>query len=300
MAEQENENENGEQNGSGPGDSVLSALKSKELLIPAALSAVGAVAASKGPDLVRKLTSSTEQKGQEEAERLGKSAAEGAKSGLAGGGVLGKVASKALPGGGGGGGGGKKTRRLPIQRWTDVAVPVEVAYEEWTNFNEFPKFMHRVLNVRREGDDKVQWQEKIWFSKRDWEGRITDRRKNDRIAWKTTNGTSHHGVVTFHRLDDNLTRVMVDMEFEPTGMFEKMASGLRFVKRAVQADLARFKAHCEMKDAKGIEYRSAQQQDDEDDDGDERSSKDDEQRDDEREEREQRRNERRESVGASS
>jgi len=65
---------------------------------------------------------------------------------------------------------------------------------------------------------------------------------------------SHKGVVSFHKLDDNLTRVMVDMEFEPTGMIEKMASGLRFVKRAVQADLARFKAYVEMKDAKGIEY----------------------------------------------
>src|SRR3954452_20546008 len=279
MAEQENENENGEQNGSGTGDSVLSALKSKELLIPAALSAVGAVAASKGPDLVRKLTSSTEQKGQEEAERLGKSAAEGAKSGLARGGVLGKVASKALPGGGGGGGGGKKTRRLPIQRWTDVAVSVDKAYDAWLNFDEFPKFMHRVLSVRKEGDDKVRWQEKIWFSKRDWEGRITERRKNDRVAWKTTSGMSHKGVVTFHRLDDNLTRVMVDMEFEPTGMMEKMASGLRFVKRAVQADLARFKAYVEMNDAKGIDYRPVSEDESDDSDSDFDSDERGEQRD---------------------
>src|SRR5204863_3816123 len=148
------------------------------------------------------------------------------------------------------------------------------------------------------GKDEVQWEEKIWFSKRQWKGKVVERRKNDRIAWKTTSGTQHSGIVSFHKLDENLTRVMVEIDFQPTGMFEKMASGLRFVKRAVQADLARFKAHCEMKDAKGIEYRSAQQQDDEDVDGDERSSKDDEQRDDEREEREQRRNERRESVGA--
>src|SRR5438874_5022731 len=75
---------------------------------------------------------------------------------------------------------------------------------------------------------------------------------------------SHRGIVSFHKLDPKLTRVMVDMEFEPAGMMEKMASGLRFVKRAVQADLARFKAHCEMKDAKGIEYRSTRK-DDEDD-----------------------------------
>jgi|tagenome__1003787_1003787.scaffolds.fasta_scaffold20741401_2 uncharacterized membrane protein len=303
MAEEEDnaaENESGNGNGGG---SMLDALKTKELLLPAALSAVGAVAAAKGPDLFRRLTDATEQKGDESAERLGEKAAEGAKSQIAGkGGMLGKVASKALPGGGGGGSGQKKTRRLPIQRWTDVAVPVETAYQEWQNFDDFPKFMHRVLNVRREGDDKVRWQEKIWFSKRDWEGRITDRRKNDRIAWKTTSGMSHHGVVTFHRLDDNLTRVMVDMEFEPTGMMEKMASGLRFVKRAVQADLARFKAYVEMKDAKGIDYRpgdSDERKGDGDSNKSESSDKSDEERDEERRERDSRRKER-QSAGARS
>jgi uncharacterized membrane protein len=276
----------------GHGGSILDALKSKELLVPAALSAVGAVAASKGPDLLRRLTEESEAKGEEEAEKLGKHAAEGAKSGLAGGGkgMLGKMASKALPGGGGGD--GKKTRRLPIQRWTDVAVPIETAYEAWTSFDDFPKFMHRVLNVRRRGDDRVQWQEKIWFSKRNWEGRITDRRENDRIAWKTTNGMSHKGVVSFHKLDDNLTRVMVDMEFEPNGMIEKMASGMRFVKRAVEADLARFKAYVEMKDAKGIDYRSSSGPDERRERGDDK--------DDERRERENRRKERQQTTGSRS
>ena len=151
----------------------------------------------------------------------------------------------------------KKTRRLPIQRWTDVAVPVEQAYESWTKFETFPKFMHRVLHVEEKGENAVAWEEKIWFSRRQWEGKITDRRENDRIAWKTTKGMSHRGLVTFHRLDERLTRVMVDLEFEPTGAIEKLASGLRFVKRAVQADLARFKAYVEMEDAKGIEYRPA-------------------------------------------
>jgi uncharacterized membrane protein len=298
MAEDENNSDGAGENGGGNGGSILDALKMKELLLPAALSAVGAVAAAKGPDLVRRLTDATEQKGEDSAERLGEKAAEGAKSQIAGKGMLGKVASKALPGGGGGGGGGqKKTRRLPIQRWTDVAVPVDTAYEAWVNFDEFPKFMHRVLSVRREGDDKLRWQEKIWFSKRDWEGRITERRKNDRVAWKTTSGMSHHGVVTFHRLDDNLTRVMVDMEFEPTGMMEKMASGLRFVKRAVQADLARFKAHVEMKDAKGIDYRPiSDKQDGDEQDGNQKSDED---RDEGRRDRESRRKER-QTAGSSS
>ena len=184
----------------------------------------GAVAAKKAPAIVRGITSGLGQKTEEALTN--------------------------------GAGGTKKTRRLPIQRWTDVAVPVEKAYDAWTKFDKFPQFMHRVLKVEQAGRDKVSWQEKIWFSKRQWEGQITERRKNDRIAWKTVSGMSHRGIVSFHKLDDNLTRVMVDIEFEPNGMVEKMASGLRFVKRAVQADLARFKAFVEMQDAKGIEYRS--------------------------------------------
>jgi uncharacterized membrane protein len=289
--------------GGDAGSKVVSALKSKELLIPAALSAATALAASKGPGIVKKLSGES----QEEAEKLGQRAAEGAKQSIAngaGGGIAGKALKKALGGGGGGGGGGKKTRRLPIQRWTDVAVPVDQAYEAWTKFDQYPKFMHRVLTVEQKGQDRVAWQEKIWFSKRQWEGQITERRENELIAWKTKSGAQHKGVVTFHPLGDRLTRVMVDMEFEPTGMIEKMGSGMRFVKRAVQADLARFKAYVEMGDVKGIEYRAKQEDDDKDKDKDkdadepssrERSSESSEA---DREEREKRRQERRERTAA--
>ncbi len=125
-------------------------------------------------------------------------------------------------GGGGGddGGGGQKggkTRRLPIQRWTDVAVPVDKAYQAWTQFEEFPKFMHRVLEVKKEDQDKIHWREKIWFSTREWDGEITERRKNDRIAWKSVSGTQHSGVISFHKLDSNLTRVLVTLDFVPSG-----------------------------------------------------------------------------------
>ena len=289
------------QNGNGhASEAIVSALKdNKELLASAALSAAGAFAASKGPDLVRRLTQATEERGEDEAEKMGSKAVEGAKERLSGaGGLPGKALSKMLPGSGGGedgddGGGEKKTRRLPIQRWTDVAVPVEKAYAEWTKFDQWPQFMHRVLNVERTGNDKVRFQEKVWFSTREWEGQITERRKNDRIAWKTTSGMSHKGVVSFHKLGESLTRVMVDMEFEPTGMIEKMASGLRFVKRAVQSDLARFKAYVEMKDAKGIEYRAEEQEDREGGNGQRRSGGDPHEGDERRAERQQRREQRR-------
>jgi hypothetical protein len=178
--------------------------------------------------------------------------------------------------------------------------------------------MHRVLEVKPdEGDDnKIHVSEKIWFWTREWDGEITEQRKNDRIAWKTDSGMQHSGVVSFHKLDDNLTRVMVDMDFLPTGMVEKMASGMRFVKRAVQADLARFKAYVEFGDAKELEYKSSpaemeqnQGQEDEEDAGDSQeaesrgdddsSSDDGGERENERQERENRREERRKAMSSS-
>jgi carbon monoxide dehydrogenase subunit G len=244
--------------GNGDGGSM------KRLIVPAA-AGLGSLAATyavrKAPDLLNnRLKPKLEEEGGEEAAKVGKKAAEKLKDE---GGPMGKVMGKAAEKlGGGGGDSSGKTRRLPIQRWTDVAAPIDVVYERWTDFEEFPKFMHRVLNVENE-DGKVSWEEKIWFSRREWEGEITERRKNDRIAWKTTKGTSHKGVVTFHKLDARLTRVMVDMDFHPSGMIEKMASGMRFVKRAVEADLARFKAYVELGEAKGVDYGHEVEDDDE-------------------------------------
>ena len=242
----------------------------KEVMLPV-LGAAGALALEKGPQLVQGLTEKLDGAREQVESKVGEKVLDTAKDRLSTqGGLAGKMLSKAIDAGGGGGSGGKKTRRLPIQRWTDVTVPVETAYKAWTDFEEYPKFMHRTLRVESTGRNKIKWEEKIWFSRRQWEATITERRTNDRVVWKTTSGMSHRGVVSFHKMEPNLTRVMVEMEFEPNGMIEKMASGLRFVKRAVQADLARFKAHVEMTDAKGIEYRAVKDDDtDQDVDADE-------------------------------
>jgi hypothetical protein len=191
----------------------------KSVIVPAALSAAGAVAVAKGPQIVRGLTETLDGAKEQVEGKVGEKVLDTAKDRLSTqGGLGGKLLSKALEGGGGGGGsGGKKTRRLPIQRWTDVAVPVETAYKTWSDFDSYPKFMHRTLNVEQTGRNKVRWEEKIWFSKRQWEATITERRTNDRIVWKTTSGMSHRGIVSFHRMEPNLTRVMIEMEFEPNG-----------------------------------------------------------------------------------
>src|SRR6059058_922794 len=290
-----------------------SGLTNKSVLFPVAAAAASAAAAGlaskKGPDLMKKLQGEADEEGEE----LGKKGLQGLKKGLESSGMVGKLASKAIGGGGGDGGQkGGRTRRLPIQRWTDVAVPVDKAYRAWTQFEEFPKFMHRVLEVKQEERDKIHWREKIWFSTREWDGEITDKRQNDRIAWKSVKGTQHSGLISFHKLDANLTRVLVTVDFVPTGMIEKMASGMRFAKRAVQADLARFKAYVEMGDAKGLEYKSTpdemEQHRDDDDGGDDQEaqsrsgeddSRDDGARDSDREERASRREERRKSLASS-
>ncbi|MFL5917805.1 MAG: SRPBCC family protein [Gaiellaceae bacterium] len=237
--------EGGDQNGS-----------LKKVLVPAAAglgSLVATYAARKGTDALKnRVMPKLEDEGSEEAAKIGGQAAEKMKKN---GGPMGALAGKAVEKISGGGDSSGKTRRLPIQRWTDIAAPIDLVYDRWTEFENFPKFMHRVLDVEKDGRNKVSWEEKIWFSRRSWEGEITERRKNERIAWKTTTGTAHSGVVTFHKLDTNLTRVMVDMDFRPSGMVEKMASGLRFVKRAVEADLARFKAYVELGEARGLEYQ---------------------------------------------
>ena len=305
--------------GSSNGKSRLSGLKSKDVLLPAAATAAAAVAAGlaakKGPDVMKMLGSEA----GEEAEEIGRKGAEGAKKQIgAGGGIAGKAASKLLGGKSGGNGSGGKTRRLPIQRWTDVAVPVEKAYRAWTQFEEYPKFMHRVLEVKQEDDDKnkIHWREKIWFSTREWDAEITDKRQNDRIAWKSVSGTHHSGVVSFHRLDKNLTRILVTVDFVPSGMVEKMASGMRFVKRAIEADLARFKAYIEFGDAKELEYRAQpeemeQHRSGDDDEAEEAqgreepkgeedsSDKNDDDRESDRRDRESRRQERREALSSS-
>jgi hypothetical protein len=302
------------------GRSRLSGLGGKGVLFPVAAAAASAaaagLAAKKGPDLMKKL----QGEAGEEGEEIGKKGLQGLKKGLGeSGGPAGKIASKLIGGGGGDGGQkGGKTRRLPIQRWTDVAVPVDKAYQAWTQFEEFPKFMHRVLEVKKEDQNKIHWREKIWFSTREWDGEITERRKNDRIAWKSVSGTQHSGVISFHKLDSNLTRVLVTLDFVPSGILEKMASGMRFVKRAVEADLARFKAYVEFGDIRGLEYKSApaemeqNQGEEEDESGDEQEAQgrggddgaddagDDKDRDSGREDRAKRREERSKSLTSSS
>jgi uncharacterized membrane protein len=159
--------------------------------------------------------------------------------------VMGKVTGKS---GGGKADGTGRGRRLPIQEAIDVGVPIDVAYNEWTQFEDFPEFMHRVEEIEQIDDTHLVWHENIWGRRRSWKAEITDQTPNERIAWRSEDGAENVGVVTFHDMGDRLTRILVNLDFQPKGLMEKTASGFRMSRRALRSDLMRFKAHIEMQD----------------------------------------------------
>ncbi|RKR91499.1 polyketide cyclase/dehydrase/lipid transport protein [Micromonospora pisi] len=123
----------------------------------------------------------------------------------------------------------------------DVAVPVRTAYDQWTQFEDFPRFMEGVEEVRQISDTMTHWKVGISGVEREFDARITEQLPDERVAWTTTNGTNQAGVVTFHRLDDRHTRVTLQLDFEPQGVTEKAADKLGMVDRRIKGDLERFK-----------------------------------------------------------
>jgi uncharacterized membrane protein len=171
------------------------------------------------------------------------------------GGMVKEAAGGLLPFGGGGGdsGGGKggapgvgKGRRMPVQQAVDVAVPIETAYNQWTQFEEWPNFMHRVVRVTQDDECTVKFATKIWGKTKEFEAKIETQRPDERIKWEVAQGITHTGVVTFHELAPRLTRIELNMDVAPGSLIEKAARGMRHVKRAARADLHRFKAFIEM------------------------------------------------------
>jgi uncharacterized membrane protein len=185
------------------------------------------------------------------------------------GGALKQAGKGMLPGVGGkssgessgeGGGSGSeeavpKGRRMPVQQSVDVAVPLKEAYNAWTQFEDWSQFMHRLDRVSQEDDSHVSFKTKMWGFSREFTAEIVEQRPDDRIKWRVTEGVTHTGVVSFHEISDRLTRVDVDISVNPGSLIEKAARGMRHVKRAVRADLARFKAYVEIGDEESGDWR---------------------------------------------
>ncbi len=127
------------------------------------------------------------------------------------------------------------------QKSVEVDCYVTDAYNQWTQFEDFPKFMDGVEQVRQLDDRNLHWKVKVNGVEREFDAEITEQLPDERIAWRSTTGPSQAGVVTFHKLDDSTTRVMLQLDMEPEGVVEKAGDLLGFVERRVTKDLENFK-----------------------------------------------------------
>ncbi len=137
-----------------------------------------------------------------------------------------------------------------IEQSVEVNVPLSTAYNQWTQFEEFPRFMEGVKEVRQLDPTHLHWVAEIGGQTAEWDAEITEQRPDERVAWKNVDGKHNAGVVTFHRLDDDHTRMMVQFDFMPEGLIEKLGDAIAAPDRRVAADLQRFK---EMIESRGSE-----------------------------------------------
>lgn len=128
-----------------------------------------------------------------------------------------------------------------ISESIDVHVPVRTAYDQWTMFEEFPRFMEGVERVEQRGDRRMHWVAEIAGQRREWDAEVTEQIPDERVAWTSTSGAQNAGVVTFHRIEPDVTRVMLQLDFEPEGAVETVGDALGVVKLRVKGDLERFR-----------------------------------------------------------
>ncbi|MBB5085129.1 SRPBCC family protein [Nonomuraea endophytica] len=127
-----------------------------------------------------------------------------------------------------------------ITESVDVAVPVRTAYDQWTQFETFPEFMEGVESITQQSDTMTHWKIKVGGVRREFDARITEQHPDERVAWESIDGPRHAGVVTFHRLNDDHTRVTLQMDTDPEGVAENVADAVGLLTHRVKGDLRRF------------------------------------------------------------
>ena len=143
-----------------------------------------------------------------------------------------------------------------VQESVDVEVPITVAYNQWTQFESFPQFMGGVERITQLDDTRTRWVTNVDGVKREFDAEITEQHPDERIAWTSTGGAARQaGVVTFHRLDEGRTRVMIQIDWEPDGVVEKAGAAFGFDDRQVKADAKRFKEFIESRGAETGAWR---------------------------------------------
>jgi uncharacterized membrane protein len=132
-----------------------------------------------------------------------------------------------------------------IEQTIEVEAPIERTYNQWTQFEEFPRFMEGVEEIRQTDDRHLHWVAEFGGDRHEWDAEITEQKPEERVAWKNVDGTENAGVVTFHKIDPTTTRVAVQMDWVPEGIREKIGSALGADDRRVKGDLERFKEFIE-------------------------------------------------------
>ncbi|HYE71435.1 MAG TPA: SRPBCC family protein [Ramlibacter sp.] len=128
-----------------------------------------------------------------------------------------------------------------VEESIDLNVPVSTAYNQWTQFEEFPKFMASVEQVTQVDDTHLHWRANVAGKTKEWDAEITEQIPDERIAWRSTSGVPNGGVVTFHKLGNNKTRVMLQMDYHPETIGEKVGDAVGGVKLTAKGNLKRFK-----------------------------------------------------------
>jgi uncharacterized membrane protein len=130
----------------------------------------------------------------------------------------------------------------------DVDVPVSTAYNQWTQFESFPKFLDEVESITQLDDTHTHWKVKVGGAEREFDAVIAEQHPDERVAWNSTGGeVDHAGVVTFHRLSDTTSRVTVQVDWAPSGLLESAGAALGIDDHAIKKDLQNFKEFIEGK-----------------------------------------------------
>ncbi|MFE1753189.1 SRPBCC family protein [Streptomyces anandii] len=133
-----------------------------------------------------------------------------------------------------------------VEESIEVDVPVRTAYDQWTQFEDFPRFMDGVERIEQRTDTLTHWVTRIGGVQREFDAEITEQIPDERVAWTTVDGEAKQaGVVTFHRLDEARTKVLLQLDYDPQGLAENVGDKLGFVKRQATGDLKRFKEFIE-------------------------------------------------------
>ncbi|NKX55762.1 SRPBCC family protein [Arthrobacter mobilis] len=132
-----------------------------------------------------------------------------------------------------------------VEKQIMVNVPVSTAYNQWTQFEDFPQFMGGIKSVKQLGDDRLEWVAEIAGVRRRWEARILEQVPDRKVAWAATEGATNAGAVTFEDVGGGQTSVRLSLEYEPEGLVEKVGDKLNVVEKQAEADLKRFKEFIE-------------------------------------------------------